>query len=129
MNILEPFGPSYPALPSVAKYRRHALAAGSLAACDKHVRHEYGAAVESAIRALQRLELRREVASIPANCASGTWYSAGADIHKAVRAKQAAKLAAAAGQIRRKRLPCEWESLYAEAMKAKHDSRDANRQK
>lgn len=112
MNDFDPndAGKPYPNLgPTVAKHRRAA----------NYSRQEHGAAVEIAIRALQRSELRRAAPSISPSCASGTWYSDGADIHRAIRAQQAAALARAPGSARRARTPEEWQKLYDEAMKAK----------
>jgi hypothetical protein len=59
--IPEPFGPVYPQLPVVKKFRSMAASAGGVAAMDKALRHAYGEAVEQAIRAKQRSELQREL--------------------------------------------------------------------
>lgn len=67
----------YPALPGLDRYRRDPDAD----------RRAYGAAVLSAIRALQRRELQREAPTHPCPCASGVWASDGQEILRAVRAQ------------------------------------------
>lgn len=66
---------SYPKLAGLDRYRRDPDAD----------RHAYGAAVLSAIRALQARELARELPTHRCPCASGTWESDGAKILAAVR--------------------------------------------
>lgn len=70
-------GPQYPHLAGLDRYRRNPDAD----------RRAYGAAVLSAIRALQARELARELPSHPCPCASGVWDSDGAKILAAVRAQ------------------------------------------
>ena len=65
----------YPHLAGLDRYRR---------APDPD-RHAYGAAVLSAIRALQARELARELPSHRCPCASGTWANDGQEILRAVR--------------------------------------------
>lgn len=123
MSVPEEFGPTYPALPaSVAKHRRRAAAAGGVAAMDRKLRREYGAAVGEAIRALQRSELRR--ASPPGRnprCASGTAYTTGKEIHEAIRRQHRAALASYPDFERRNRPPDVWWSMYRSAMKEKNE--------
>ena len=69
--------PIYPALPGLDRYRRN----------PDPDRRAYGAAVLSAIRALQARELARELPSHPCPCASGVWASDGQEILRAVRAQ------------------------------------------
>lgn len=95
MDAVPPFGPIYPALPSVAKYRRMAVAAGSVAAMDRSLRQAYGAAVEQAIRALQRADMSKVYTTPSPRCASGSWANTAEGIEAAVRAKQAREAAAA----------------------------------
>lgn len=78
-TIADPYADqkSYPALSGLDRYRRDPNAD----------RHAYGAAVLSAIRALQARELARELPTHPCPCASGTWESDGAKILAAVRAQ------------------------------------------
>jgi hypothetical protein len=68
---------SYPTLAGLDRYRRNPDAD----------RRAYGAAVLSAIRALQARELARELPSHPCPCASGVWASDGQAILRAVRAQ------------------------------------------
>lgn len=79
--VLDPFGPKYPALPAVNKYRAKAKR-GQL---DQDGAREYGAAVHQAIRDLQRAELQRELRTHACPCASGTWHSEAKDILRAIR--------------------------------------------
>ena len=65
----------YPTLAGLDRYRRNPDAD----------RRAYGAAVLSAIRALQARELARELPSHPCPCASGVWASDGQEILRAVR--------------------------------------------
>lgn len=78
-TIADPHGDqkSYPHLTGLDRYRRDPDAD----------RRAYGAAVLSAIRALQARELARELPTHPCPCASGTWESDGAKILAAVRAQ------------------------------------------
>ena len=69
--------PLYPKLVGLDRYRR---------APDPD-RRAYGAAVLSAIRALQARELARELPTHPCPCASGGWESDGQAILRAVRAQ------------------------------------------
>jgi len=71
------FGPAYPTLAGLDKYRRNPDAD----------RRAYGQAVMAAIRALQARELARELPSHPCPCASGVWASDGHEILRAVRAQ------------------------------------------
>jgi hypothetical protein len=118
-EITEPFGPTYPDLPSVKKYRRM----GPIADMDKATRQAYGAAVETAIRAKQRSELQRELPEHRVNCASGTNHNDGRKISAAMRAKHRAALAACPSQIRRARTPAVWQAMYEEAMAEKAKAR------
>lgn len=78
-TIADPYGDqkSYPHLTGLDRYRRDPDAD----------RRAYGAAVLSAIRALQARELARELPTHPCPCASGTWESDGQAILRAVRAQ------------------------------------------
>ena len=83
------------------------------------MRHAYGLAVETAIRALQRSELQRELPTHNCHCASGTNHNSGAAILKAMQTKPRAALAAAPSQERRAREPHVWQRMYDEAMAEK----------
>ena len=112
--ICEPFGPMYPELPSVAKFRRMR---------DPDPR-EYGQAVREAVRTLQRQELERiakrgYLAGYKAPCASGTWHTSGPKIRKAIREQHRAQLQAQANAERRNRSDQMLRELYLEAMKHK----------
>jgi hypothetical protein len=78
-TIADPHGDqkSYPTLAGLDRYRRNPDAD----------RHAYGAAVLSAIRALQARELARVLPTHPCPCASGVWESDGRKILAAVRAQ------------------------------------------
>lgn len=105
---------------TVAKLRSKAARNG-LAALSHKDRQAYGAAVEKAILAKQRTEFmaqNSETVHRP-NCASGTWYTTGADIDKAIKSRQRAALAACPSQERRAREPQVWARMYEEAMEAK----------
>jgi hypothetical protein len=112
-------GPTYNvASPALAQHRR--LAHKGLAALTFEERRAYGAAVEAAILAMQRREAMR--ACVPgkrSNCASGTWYSDGADISAAIREQQRRALAACASQTRKARSDVEWATMYEAAMQDK----------
>jgi hypothetical protein len=115
----EQFGPVYPALgATVAKFRR--LARRGLQTLSDRERYGYGRAVETAIRALQRSELQRELPSFRSNCASGTWHTDGADIHAAIQRQQRNALLAWPSKQRRARTPYQWQRMYDEAMAGKH---------
>lgn len=117
--MTEQFGPDYNvASPVLAKHRQ--LARDGLAAMTWEQRQAYGSAVEAAVLAAQRREAMR--ACVPGKrcgCASGTWYSEGADIHEAMREQQRRALAACGSQIRRARSDIEWRTMYEAAMDAK----------
>jgi hypothetical protein len=112
-----PFGPTYN-IDSAAlkKFRRVDSLGGTL----EQFRKAYGEAVEKAVLAAQRSQLRR--AAVPErrpNCASGTWHTTGAAIDKAIRQQHRAALLACPGQIRRARPADEWRKLYDAAMAEK----------
>lgn len=110
--ICEPFGPVYPALPSVDKYRRQR---------DPDVK-AYGQAVRAAIRALQRQELARAApAAHKSPSASGTWHTCGKKIRKAIREQHRAANEAAANAARRNRSDEVVMHLYKEAMAQKRN--------
>lgn len=116
-EIEAPFGPLYPALPSVKKFRK--AAKSGLNALSVEQRRAYGEAVETAIKALQRSELQRELPTHNVNCSSGTNHNTGAAIHKAMRTKHRAALAACPAQVRRARSAAEWQAMYDAAMAEK----------
>ena len=122
-EIAAPFGPIYPDLPGVKRFRQMAVAAGSVAEMDQPFRGAYGEAVGKAIRAKQRAELQREVKSHNVKCASGTNHNDGAKISSAVRAQQRANLLACAAAERRARTPEQWREMYAAAMAEKRARR------
>jgi hypothetical protein len=115
MTIEEPFGPNYPALPSVRKYR------APLASLTREQRQAYGAAVETAIRAKQRSELQRVMPEHRCHCASGTNHNDGREISKAMRAKHRAALQASVARERRERTPAQWQAMYDAAMADKRE--------
>lgn len=112
-------GPTYNVTsPALAKHR--ARAREGLSAMMWEQRQAYGSAVEAAVLAAQRREAMR--ACVPGKrcgCASGTWYSDGADISAAIREQHRRALAACASAERRARSDVEWASMYEEAMNAK----------
>ena len=104
------FGPVYPALPSVAKFRR------MRDPCPK----AYGQAVRAAVRTLQRQELMRAAPSTHKSpSASGTWHTSGPKIRKAIREQHRAALQASVNADRRNRSDDVVMHLYKEAMAAK----------
>ena len=116
-KIVEPFGIAYNIESAgLKKCRAAARYAGGLNQLSKAQRSDYGIAVESAIIAKQRAELRREFNPPAPNCASGTPHSDGAKISAAIRAQQRADLMACPARERKARSPLEWESMYREAM-------------
>jgi len=107
-------------MPSLAKYRRMAESAGGVMQMDRTLRQQYGAAVEKAIRALQRKELLGKIreGATPL-CASGSFANTAEGIETAVRARIASRLAAAARHDREGRSDEVVQMLYNEAMAAK----------
>ena len=116
-DICEPFGPLYPELPAVKKYRR--AAKQGLASLSSAERRAYGEAVEKAILAKQRSELQRELPTRNCHCASGTNHNSGKAIHTAMNAKLRAALLACPSQERRARPDHVWHQMYAAAMAEK----------
>jgi hypothetical protein len=110
----EMFGPVYPDLPSVKKFRR--MAKGGVASMPQAMRRAYGEAVEKAILAKQRAELQRELPSHRCHCASGTNQNDGRKISAAMRAKQRAALLAYPSAERRARPAHVWQTMYEQAM-------------
>lgn len=80
---LDPFGPLYPAIPGANKWRKLARKR-DLTHAEKC---EYGETVLEGIRRLQAQELAREIPSLRANCASGTFHNDGNAILAALRAQ------------------------------------------
>jgi hypothetical protein len=110
------FGPAYDIDSATLKKHRRA-ARGGLAGMSRGEIVEYANAVEAAVLAKQKSQLRRHGEVMPApHCASGTWHTTGAAIHKAMQQKQRAALLACPAQIRRERTPKQWADMYAEAM-------------
>lgn len=108
-----PFGPTYPALPAVAKFRRQRNPDPKT----------YGQAVRAAIRALQRSELQtyalRNRGPRTVNCASGTKHTSGKKIRAAIREQHRAALRAAANGPTFARTDEELREAYLEAIAAK----------
>jgi hypothetical protein len=120
-EVLPPFGPKYPDLDGLAKFR--SAARHGLQAMEKWERHRYGDAVEKAILRLQRTELMRclenPARGTASNCASRTTHNTGEAIHDAVRQQQRLALLSYPAKARRARTPEQWRSLYSDAMRAK----------
>ena len=115
MELLEQFGPPYPKLgAAVAKFRK--IPRMELSADQKR---EYAEAIETAIRALQRSALQRELPSFRPRCASGTWHTTGKAIERAIREQHRNALLAYPEQVRKARTPGKWAELYDAAMKEK----------
>lgn len=118
MDILPPFGPTYPkTLSGTEKYRR--AARHGMADWSRDERRAYGNAVEKAILALQRSEILRVFVSPGVNCASGTSHNTGKAIHRAVQQQQRNALLNCPARYRKARTPEQWQTMYDEAMKAK----------
>ena len=108
------FGPVYNVTsPALVRFRR--LANGET--LTREERQAYGAAVEAAVLAAQRRQLRTagEPGRRP-NCASRSWANRPGEVGEAVREQQRRALAACAERIRRARTPEQWERMYREAM-------------
>jgi hypothetical protein len=117
-EILEPFGPDYPALGSrVAKFRRiskHKLTAEQS--------REYSDAITSTILTLQRQALQRDRRpnGITPSCASGTWHNnADGKVGQAIREQHRRSLLAYPDKVRRERTDAKWREMYAAAMTEK----------
>jgi len=112
-------GPVYNvASPALAKHR--AKARNGLTAMSRAERVAYADAVEAAVLAAQRRQLR--TASEPEhrpNCASRSWANAPGEVGEAVREQQRRALAACASQQRRARSDVEWRTMYEAAMDEK----------
>ena len=107
--VPEPFGPIYPDLGSgVAKFRKR----GPVAKMPKAMRREYGEAVEKAIRAKQRAQLRSWCGKDQANVHEDV-------VGEARLQRMRAALQASVGKERREREADVWKSMYEEAMKQK----------
>lgn len=113
----EPFGPNYPPMPGLNKYRTAAAQAGGVAKLDPILRKKYGAAIEKAIRAMQRAAMAKVYVMPAPRCASGSWANTAEGIEKAVRARQASELAAAARRDREGRSDETIQALYDQAMR------------
>lgn len=115
---IEPFGPTYPALPSVAKWRKLA----DKRELTKEETKAYGRAAIEAFRKMQRDELQRclpQRTASQAMCASGTWLTDGKALIKAVREQHARKLQADANADRARRSDDQIKAAYQAAMDAK----------
>lgn len=118
MDVLKipppPFGPVYPEMGNtVAKFRRMAAAAGSVAAMDPALRREYGAAVEREIHAKNNAWWRAGGAlKVPPAPKRG-------DVGAAIRAAHRAALASCPAQDRAKRSVAAIEAAYEAAMAEK----------
>ena len=113
-TLLSPFGPIYPSLgATVAKYRK-------LDTPSPEQRRAHGDAVAAAIRALQKQELQRELPSFKPSCPSGTWHNnADGSVGRAVAQQQRNALLAYPAKVRKARTDCEWQAMYARAMREK----------
>ena len=106
------YGPIYPELPSVAKYRR-------IAEPTMEDKRAHGEAVHKAILALQRSELMRVIASTGCPCVSGTFKADGDAILAHVKAFHKRAFAAAVEKDRRERKDEEIIEAYERAMAEK----------
>ncbi len=113
---IDQFGPCYKVMgQGLARHRK--LAGDGLRRLSREERVAYADAVELAVLALQRQELRRAApAEQRPNCASGSWDEYPSE---AVRRQQHAALASWPAKVRRNRTDVEWKALYEEAMEAK----------
>ncbi len=110
-EILAQLGPAYPEMGgSVAKFRKLAAKAGSIAAMSKADRFAYGLAVEKAILSKQRAALIGASVQLEGPCR---------DIGAALRGQHKAALMACPAKERAARKPAVWESMYAAAMAEK----------
>lgn len=114
-------GPAYPVMPALAKHRRRAESAGGVMQMDREFRQQYGAAVEGAIRALQRRELLGTIrpAGATPRCASGSFANTAEGIESAVKARQVRIATTLMRRDREGRSDKMVQALYNEAMAAK----------
>jgi hypothetical protein len=105
--------------PALRKFRSTARAAGGLMNLERFYRVQYAEAVEAAVLAAQRAQLKRAVSVPKPMCASGTWHNDAESIEKAIIARHRAALAAWPSIERRKRSDGQWQSMYDAAMRAK----------
>lgn len=124
-EIMEPFGPVYPALPSVAKFRRMANGRD----LTKEEGKAYGRAVMQGILDLQKRELQREFKSHACPSASGSWATDGKTLIKAVRKQHQDQLEAAVRADRARRTDAEIVSAYHAAMEETRAARAAQEAK
>lgn len=104
-------GPAYPEMGgTVAKFRRVAAAAGSIAAMSKAERWAYGEAVEKAIKSKQRAALLGAQVVLEGPCR---------EIGAKIRAEQKAALSSWPAKVRAARSARVWESMYEAAMAEK----------
>jgi len=125
-DMSDQFGPIYD-ITSATLGKFRFLARKGLRNLTKDERRAYGAAVEQAVLAKQRSQLKgySEPQHVPF-CASGTFYSAGEDIDAAVKQKQRAALARCPSQERRSRSDRDWQAMYANAMAERRKRCPAN---
>jgi hypothetical protein len=104
------------------KYR--AKARDGLALLSRQEILVYAAAVEKAVLAKQRSQLRQglEPAEPRPNCASGTTHTTGKAISAAIPEQQRNALLAYPSKVRRARTDVEWRQLYDKAMQEKKRS-------
>lgn len=111
------YGPNYPKLTGLDKWRKKATLTS-----DEW--REYGAAVRKKIEALNRSAL---VSVTPSRqrcpCASGSWSSDPKEIAKAVKRQNQAAFDAAVARDRAKRTDDEIREAYATAMREKNETR------
>jgi hypothetical protein len=105
--------------PALKKHR--AKARDGLSTLSRAAILAYAAAVEKAVLAKQRSQLRQglEPAEPRPNCASGTCHTTGEAIHAAIREQQRNALLAYPAKVRRARTDVEWRDLYEKAMAEK----------
>jgi hypothetical protein len=117
--MLDPY-PIYN-IDSAALKKHRAKARNGLGDLSRQEILAYAAAVEKAVLAKQRSQLRQSLEPTESrpNCASGTCYTTGAEISAAIREQQRNALLAYPAKVRRARTDVEWAAMYEKAMAEK----------
>lgn len=125
------YGPAYPKMAGLDKFRAVARNAGGVMTLEKFYRNEYGAAVEKAIRSLQKTEARAGLKTLSngSNSCSGYPYGDAKGVERAIRGKIASENARCVREAREGRTDEQVKALYDEAMKAKRELEGKQREK
>ena len=121
-HIPNQFGPVYDLDGATLKKYRGRVNGGGVMGLPLEDRRAYAEAVEKAVLAKQRSQLKTYgEPNISPSCASGTWKTTGEEIDKAIRQQHRSETLSWPGKIRRARTPEEWQKMYDEAMQEKRE--------